>query len=108
MVKLPAMSRVALILMSTCICPNLAHADCNPRDFMVQDITSLQQSGDTELAFVLTSTQSEYDNAKKGFGGSGAYGLFSSSLSWGDAKERARQISQATSSSGSGLRPSEP
>jgi hypothetical protein len=73
-----------------------ARAECDPRVFMVQDVTSIQQSGDTELAFVLTSSQSEYENAKKNFGGSGAYGLFSAALSWGDAKERAHQISQAT------------
>jgi hypothetical protein len=73
-----------------------ARADCNPRDFMVQDVTSIQQSGATELAFVLTATQSEYDNAKKNFAGSGAYGLFSGALNYGEAQEKARQIAQST------------
>src|ERR1700722_15336998 len=75
---------------------NSAHDDCNPRDFLMQDTASIQQSGDTELAFVLTSTQSEYENAKKSFGSSGAYDLFSATLSWDEAKDRARQIAQAT------------
>src|SRR4051794_1076148 len=73
-----------------------ARADCNPRDFMVQDVTSIQQSGSTELAFVLTATQSEYDNAKKNFAGSGTYGLYSGALSYGEAQEKARQIAQST------------
>src|SRR6266478_2328872 len=73
-----------------------ARADCDPRDFLVKDVVSLQQSGDTELAFVLTSTQSEYDNVKKNIGSSGAFGLFSAATNWGEAKERARQISNST------------
>ena len=73
-----------------------ARADCNPKDFMVQDVTSIQQSGDTELAFVLTATRSEYENAKKSFAGSGTYGLFSAALNYDQARDRALQISQAT------------
>jgi hypothetical protein len=75
---------------------NTARADCNPRDFIVQDVISIQQSGYTELAFVLTATQSEYDNAKKNLAGSGAYGLFSGALSYGEARDRAQQIAQTT------------
>jgi hypothetical protein len=73
-----------------------AKADCNPKDFMVQDVTSIQQSGATELAFVLTATQSDYENAKKNIAGSGAYGLFSGALNYGEAQEKARQIAQST------------
>src|SRR6266566_2142408 len=73
-----------------------ARADCNIREYIVQNTTSIQQSGSTELAFVLTATQSEYENAKKNFAGSGEYGLFSGALSYGEAQERARQIAQST------------
>jgi hypothetical protein len=73
-----------------------ARADCNIRDYIVQNTTSIQQSGATELAFVLTATQSEYENAKKNFAGSGEYGLFSGALSYGQAQEKAREIAQAT------------
>lgn len=73
-----------------------AKADCNPKDFMVQETTSIQQSGSTELAFMLTATQAEYENAKKNIAGSGSYGLFSGALSYGDAQQKARQIAEAT------------
>ncbi|MCK1541620.1 hypothetical protein IVB12_06405 [Bradyrhizobium sp. 179] len=73
-----------------------AYADCNPKDFMVQETTSIQQSGSTELAFVLTATQQEYESAKKNIAGSGSYGLFSGALSYGQAQEKARQIAEST------------
>jgi len=76
---------LAAVLVGGLLGSSAAKADCNPRDFFVQDVTSIQQSTDTELAFVLNSTQSEYDTAKKNMSGSGAYGLFSAALSWGEA-----------------------
>src|SRR5579863_5133938 len=95
-----AKSIIAHLLMTTALFlvanSTGAKADCNPKDFMVQDVTSIQQSGDTELAFVLTATKSEYDSAKQNFAGSGAYGLFSGALSYDQARDKALQISQAT------------
>jgi hypothetical protein len=72
-----------------------ARADCNPRDFMVRDVKSIQQSGETELAFVLTSTEEEFNNAKKGGSASGAYGLISGSANYQEAQDKARRIAQA-------------
>jgi hypothetical protein len=63
---------------------------------MIQDVTSIQQSGETELAFVLTSSREEYDNAKRSASGSGSYGLISGSANWSDAKEKALRIAEAT------------
>ena len=73
-----------------------ARADCDPKVFMVQETTSFQQSGATELAFVLTATQAEYDKAKTNIAGSGSYGLISGALSYDQAQEKARQIAQTT------------
>jgi hypothetical protein len=70
-----------------------ARADCNPRDFMVQEVTSIQQSLETELAFILTANQKEYENAQKNAAGTDPYGLFS--LSYGDAQTKAREIAQS-------------
>jgi hypothetical protein len=83
-------------LLVFCSFASAARADCNPKDFMVQDVMSIQQSGDTELAFVLTASQSEYETAKKSMAGSGTYGLFSAALNYNQARDRAFQISQAT------------
>jgi hypothetical protein len=70
-----------------------ARADCNPRDFLVQDVAAIQQSGETELAFVLTATETEFNAAKQNAGES-LYGLLK--LSYGEAQEKARQIAQGT------------
>ena len=71
-------------------------ADCSPRDFMIQDVESIEQRGETELAFVLTATQQEFDSAKKSGSLGGAYKLISGSANFQEAKERARMIAQAT------------
>jgi hypothetical protein len=47
------------------VAASVAKADCNIRDSMVQDFMSIQQSGSTQLAFVLTATYSQYESAKK-------------------------------------------
>lgn len=74
----------------------LAHAeDCDPRAFMIQNITSIQQSGETELAFVLTSSRQEFDSVKKSGGLSGSYGLISGSANYDEAKQKAEQIAQS-------------
>lgn len=72
-----------------------AEASCSPRDFLVQDVRSMQQSAETELAFVLTSTQEEFENAKKSGAASGGYGLLTGSGSFAQTKERARRIAEA-------------
>lgn len=69
-------------------------ADCNPRDFMLKDITALQQSGEAELAFVLTASPEEFSSVRKSVNGHSLYGLFDSDFN--SALERARQIAQAT------------
>ncbi len=70
-----------------------AATDCDPRVFMVQDVQAIQESGETELAFVLTATEQEFDKAKSGAGAS-LYGLLS--LNYQEAQEKARAIAQAT------------
>lgn len=69
--------------------------ECDPRAFMIQNISSIQQSGETELAFVLTSTREEFDNVKKSGGLSGAYGLISGSANYDEAKQKAEHIAQS-------------
>lgn len=73
-----------------------AKAECSARDFMIKEVQDIQQSGETELAFVLTATEEEFNNAKKSAGLSGAYGLISGSASYGEAQEKARRIAQST------------
>jgi hypothetical protein len=73
-----------------------ANAECDPRTFLVQDIASIQRSGETELAFVLTSTEEEFDNAKRNASASGGYGLITGSANWSEAKEKARRIAEST------------
>jgi len=71
-----------------------ARADCNPRDFV--EITDIQRSPETELAFVLTASQHEYDRIKSRGGLVGTYGLISGSKTFQEAQDRARAIAQAT------------
>lgn len=69
--------------------------DCDPRAFMIQNITSIQQSGETELAFVLTSNREEFESVKKSGGLGGSYGLISGSANYDEAKQKAEQIAQS-------------
>ncbi len=72
-------------------------ADCNVKDFIVEDVVSLQKSGGMQLAFVLTATESEYKAAKKNLDtGADVYGLFSGDLNYAQAQQRASQIATAT------------
>jgi hypothetical protein len=64
MVKMTAALRFVSAL-ALVVAASAARADCNIKDFIVKDIVSLQQSGSTQLAFVLTATQSQYEDAKK-------------------------------------------
>lgn len=73
-----------------------ARADCNPRDFMIQDFQYVQSSGELEIAFALTMTQEEYDRAKKSGSAGGTYGIISGSASYGEAQEKARRLAEAT------------
>jgi len=75
---------------------NNAEAQCDPRVFLVQEIKDIRATGETELAFVLTATQEEFDAAKRSGALSGAYGLISGSSSFSEAKEKAVRIAQAT------------
>lgn len=69
--------------------------NCDPREFMIQNITSIQQSGETELAFVLTSNRQEFERVKKSGGLAGSYGLISGSANYDEAKQKAEQIAQS-------------
>jgi hypothetical protein len=64
-------------------------ADCDAKDFMVQDKTSIQTSEQIQLAFVLTATREQFDKAK------GSLGIFDV-LSFEAAKEAASKISQTS------------
>jgi hypothetical protein len=75
---------------------NYAEAQCDPRVFLVQEIKDIRATGETELAFVLTATQEEFDSAKRSGAMSGAYGLISGSGSYAEAKEKAVKIAQTT------------
>jgi hypothetical protein len=85
---------VAVAALVLCTAP--AKADCNARDFMIKEVQDIQRSGETELSFVLTATEEEFNNAKKNAGLSGAYGLISGSANYGEAQEKARRIAQST------------
>lgn len=64
-------------------------AQCHPNHFLIQDQTIIQQSEQVQIAFVLTATENEFNSSK------GQLGFFEK-LSFGQAKEAARQISQTT------------
>jgi hypothetical protein len=64
-------------------------ADCDAKDFMVQDKTSIQTSEQIQLAFVLTASREQFDKAK------GSLGIFDV-LSFEAAKEAATKISQTS------------
>jgi hypothetical protein len=80
---------IALLLFAA----DQAIADCDPLDFAT--ITDIQQTPETELAFVLTAPQQQYDRIKSE-ASTGAYGLFGEKMSYQDARTKARSIAQAT------------
>ena len=65
---------------------------CDIRDFIVNDITSVSQSSQTELAFILTSSESEFNKAKE-HGILDVFDLFS--LGYNQAKSKAQQIAES-------------
>jgi hypothetical protein len=71
-------------------------ADCNPRDFVVQDVKNIQLTPEIELAFVLTATEHEFNKAKQGGATSGGYGLIWGAANYQEAQEKARRIAEAT------------
>jgi hypothetical protein len=71
-----------------------SRADCNPQDFA--EITDIQQSPETELAFVLAANQGEYDRFKNLAVSTGTYGLLSKAITYQEALDRARAVAQAT------------
>ncbi len=97
MAKTTAAAGAFVSAIALLVAASAARADCNIKDFIVQDIVSIQQSGSAQLAFVLTATESQYESAKTNIGGNAdIFGLFSGGLKYGQAKERSRQIAQAT------------
>jgi hypothetical protein len=85
---------IAVVLM-----PVEGRAQCDIRSFIVNDITSIQQHEETALAFALSATQNEYENAQKDFSHAGSwaggYGLFDDKGTYSQAQARAQQIAQA-------------
>jgi hypothetical protein len=91
------MLAINLSLTSLVLIPTpLYAASCDIHDYIVRDTAAINQSNETQLAFVLTATESEYNAAKKNGAGGGGYALFSESLGYNNAQERARSIAQAT------------
>ncbi|CAD7036186.1 hypothetical protein RHAB21_02493 [Pseudorhizobium halotolerans] len=87
---------VALLMVGMLMWTVEAHAqECDPRSFMIQNISSIQQSGETELAFVLTSSREEFETVKKSGGLAGSYNLISGSANYDEAKQKAEQIAQS-------------
>jgi hypothetical protein len=72
-----------------------ARADCNPHDFA--EIEELQRSPETELAFVLTASEQEYNSLiTRGGHSTGTYGLITETKNYREAQDRARTIALAT------------
>jgi hypothetical protein len=82
---------ISLLMGSVYMSTGTASA-CNIRDFLVNDITSIKQSAQSELAFVLSSSQSEFEKAKAG-GVLDVFDLFS--LDYNQAQSKAQQIAQS-------------
>ncbi|RUW95041.1 hypothetical protein EOA30_32975, partial [Mesorhizobium sp. M8A.F.Ca.ET.059.01.1.1] len=76
--------------------PNYAEAECDARSFAVQHINDIRATGETELAFVLTATNEEFNAAKKDHALSGPYNLISLSKTYTEAREKALQIASVT------------
>ncbi|MBY5439328.1 hypothetical protein [Rhizobium leguminosarum] len=73
-----------------------AFADCDPRFYLLQDITKSSYSAEMELAFVLTSTEEEFNKVKQSGGMAGGYGLITGSANYDEAREKARKVATAT------------
>jgi hypothetical protein len=90
---------VFCVLIVAVVFPAKGQAQCDIRSFMVQNITSFQESDETILAFLLTASEKEYDNAKTGLSHAGSwlgpYGLFDDKTTYSQAKEKAHEIAQA-------------
>src|SRR4051812_27931370 len=93
----PAAAVTFVLAGALLIAASAAKTDCSIKEFIVQDAVSIQQSGTTQLALVLTASESEYQKAKTNLaGGADVFGLFSGNLTSGQAKERALEIAQVT------------
>ena len=77
----------ALSLFTSLEMQSHAKADCDPKDFMVQDKTIIQQSEQIQIAYVLTSTREQFDKAKSELG-------FLGKLDFTQAKESAQRIAE--------------
>jgi hypothetical protein len=83
----------AAVALSSQSAASVAMADCDIKEFIVKNVTSLQESGSTQLAFMLSASESQYENAKKSLdSGADVYGLFSGNLNYAEAKQKAQQI----------------
>jgi hypothetical protein len=90
---------LCILIMAMILIPTKGQAQCDVRSFMVNNITSVQKSSETELAFVLTASKEEYEKAKTDLSHSGSwlggYGLFDDKGTYEQAQDKARKIAQA-------------
>jgi hypothetical protein len=73
-----------------------ASSECDPIDFMVQDVQHITVSDEVEIAFLMTATKEQFDSARKSMGAGGAFGRISGNANYGEAKQRAVKEAKAT------------
>src|SRR5687767_2024332 len=88
------MLRLLLLVGFVLGCSNAFGQDCNIRNFLVQNVKNITQSGESELAFVLSSTEEEFNKASKSIKGGGTYKLVGGKGSWDESKDKARRIAR--------------
>jgi hypothetical protein len=69
----------------------VARAECNPVDFFVLNIKSVQISDDVKIAFLETATEAQYNSATDGAGISLGFGPVQGKLNFDQARASARQ-----------------
>jgi hypothetical protein len=75
---------------------HVAHAECEPSQFMVQDVQHVVFSDQLRIAFILTASKEEYDKANKDVAGAFDYGGKTGKLTYDQAQENARKEAQAS------------
>lgn len=92
------MRAVAFLTVGLCFALGATAADaaCNIRDYLVKNVSNITRSGASELAFVLSSTEEEFDAAQKNAAGQGQYGIIGGSGSWAESRSNARKIASQT------------
>jgi hypothetical protein len=89
----PILTTVALVGWSVALEP--ANAQCSPTALMAKDVQTIQVSIPIEIAFVLAATKDEFDQAKKGLGGTGQSGIILTSADFNEARASAQKVASA-------------